>query len=488
MRPSPLAELARVVGASSPDDPERLIGPDVVIDSRQTTPGALFVALPGERADGHDFVAEAAAHGAGAALVAPGRLDPAAPPLPLLEVSQPLAALAQLARHIVAAQHHHLTVAGLTGSAGKTTTKDLLAQTLATAGDTVAPAGSFNNQIGLPLTAARVDDATRYLVAELGARHLGDIADLAAIVAPDIGLVLNVGWAHLGQFGSVEATAAAKGELIAALPPNGWAVLNQDDPLVAGLARLHRGPTAWFSDRGRPQAPGQLAVWADRIEADPGQSHGFTLHASGHPSAQVQLRLIGRHQVANAVAAAAVALAAGLDLADVAAALSQAEARSHWRLQLERRRDGLMVVNDAYNANPDSMRAALETAAGLRRARAVDHPQGRWTAVLGDMLELGPAAADWHRQVGQWAARAGVDRLVAVGQWAPDLAAGARQAGAGAVEVVEAATAAQAAQQLGPLGGDDLVLVKASRGVGLEAVALGLLEQPGETAETGAPC
>ncbi|MDR1450290.1 MAG: UDP-N-acetylmuramoyl-tripeptide--D-alanyl-D-alanine ligase [Propionibacteriaceae bacterium] len=492
MEPRPAAALAALVGAKlcfpGPEDAAepcwrdsagaRLVGPDVVIDSREATPGSLFVALPGERADGHDFIAAAARSGAAAALV---RRPVAGAGLVQLVVSDPLAALAALARGLVAEARGHLLVIGLTGSSGKTTTKDILSQVLAQAAPTVAPAGSFNNEIGVPLTAARIGRSTRYLVSELGARGPGHITALCGIVNPEIGLVLNVGAAHAGEFGSPAATAAAKGELVDCLPADGWAVLNADDPLVAALASRHLGPTAWFSHDRPASLRGQRAVWASAVEADAGQRHAFRLHDSACPGGSwpVRLRFPGPHQVANALAAAAAALAAGLAPEAVAVGLSAAEPLSRWRLEIRRRNDGLTVINDAYNANPDSMRVALATAAGLWRARRREQPKARLVAVLGDMLELGPEAEAQHGEVGRLAAASGVSRLVAVGAWAPVLAAAAAAAGAEARPV---GNRDAAVSQLDDLGPADIVLVKASRGVGLEAVACALL------AEKDGPC
>jgi UDP-N-acetylmuramoyl-tripeptide--D-alanyl-D-alanine ligase len=476
MEPRSLAALAALMGqATVVADPTRsdavLVGPDVVIDSRQVTPGALFVALPGERVDGHGFVGAAADAGAGAALVSH--------PVPQAGVAQivvpdPLAALANLARHLVDGARDHLTVIGLTGSSGKTTTKDLLAQVLARVGPTVAPVGSLNNEIGVPLTATRVDGATRYLVSELGSRGPGHITALCDIVRPTIGTVLNIGTAHVGEFGSPAATAVAKGELVECLPPDGWAVLNAGDPWVAAMADRHGGPIAWFSGSGRPQRSGGRAVWASDITIDQQQCHSFRLHDTGTPGGGqvVHLRLPGAHQVPNAAAAAATALTAGLDLAAVAAGLSLAEPRSRWRLEIQRRSDGLTVVNDAYNANPESMRAALATASGLWRARQGEEPGVRLIAVLGDMLELGPKSAAFHTELGRLAAAAGVSLLIAVGTHAAGLAAAAAAHGSEAVAVEDRADVVSYLTDLGPA---DIVLVKASRSVGLETVAEALL-------------
>ena len=443
------------------------VGPDVVTDSRQPTPGAVFVAIPGERVDGHDYVAAAGAAGAGAALVS-RRVDA---DVPQVLVDDTVEGLSSLARHVVAdAKAHGLVVVGVTGSSGKTSTKDLIAQVLVTAGPTVAPVGSFNNEIGAPLTACKVDAATRFLVSEMGARGLGHVAWLCGITPPTIGAVINVGHAHLGEFGTQEVIAQAKGELVEALDADGWAVLNADDPRVAAMASRTPARIASFSVAGEPGA-GDLRVWATDVAADDLQRYSFTLSAAGAVvgRAPVSLRVLGEHNVSNALAAASVALCAGLSLDAVATALSAAINRSKWRMQLDQRADGLAILNDSYNANPDSMAAALASVVRLRR------PGGRVVAVVGDMLELGTGAVEAHREVGRLAADAGVDELVAVGGHGPDLVAGFAASGRPArywADKFEAA--AELAPRLGAL---DVVLVKASRGIGLETVAERLLTE-----------
>lgn len=455
MRERSAGELATLVGGRLVGDPSARVGPDVVIDSRAATPGSLFVALPGEHADGHEFASRAADAGAAALLVS-GEQPLAVPQLVVTDVGAGLAALGRaVAAEATAAG---MTTIGITGSSGKTSTKDLVAQVLAKAGATVAPVESFNNEIGVPLTATRVTPATRFLVSELGARGGGHIAWLCGIVPPQVGVVVNVGHAHLGEFGSVEAIAQAKGELVEALPATGWAVLNADDPLVTGMASRTSAHLAAFSTVAEP-AWGELRVWASDVAADALQRPSFVLHA-GAAGASVQLRVSGAHQAGNALAAAAVALTQGLTLDQVAAALGTAEARSHWRMELTERADGVLVVNDAYNANPDSMAAALRTLASLRR------PGGRLLAVLGDMLELGPDAPVQHRATGELARSLGVDALIVVGRHAGDLAAGFGPATMLAPDKGTAADAAAAWLQPA-----DVVLVKASRGLALETVA-----------------
>src|SRR3954468_24929916 len=452
-----LAEVAAAVDGELVGDGNAVVTGAVLVDSRALGAGDLFVALPGERVDGADFVPAAAAAGAAAALTT--RPDVA---LPCVVVPDPVAALGRLA----GAVHRRLTdgglvTVGITGSSGKTSTKDLLGQVLATAGPTVSPQGSFNNDIGLPLTVLSAGTGTRSLVLEMGARGPGHIARLCRIARPQIGVVLNVGSAHLGEFGSAEVIAVSKGELVEALPAEGTAVLNADDPRVIGMAprtaaRVVTTGTAGHADRR-----------ATHVELDDGARARFRLVVRGeeHP---VALRVVGGHQVANALSAAAAALAAGMTPAAVAAALGAAGPRSRWRMEVTRRADGVTVVNDAYNANPESMRAAMAALAGLSGTRRI--------AVLGGMAELGPDAAAEHERLGRDAA-AGVDLVVAVGPDALGIADGAaaagRRAGEESVHVPDRAAARELLSEV--LRPGDVVLVKASRSYGLELLAADLL-------------
>ena len=460
------AQLADLCGARLIGDPAVRVGPAVVIDSRQAEPGALFVALPGERVDGHDYAAAAIGRGAVAVLVS----RELAVDVPQLVVADTLAGLAALASGLVIrAKADGLRVVGITGSSGKTSTKDLLAAVLRAAGPTVAPVGSFNNEVGVPLTAAGLDAGTRYLISEMGARAAGDIAALCRITPPDVGVVVNVGHAHLGEFGSVAGIARAKGELVEALAADGWAVLNAEDANVAAMAARTTARIAGFAVAGR-QDFGDLRVWAEQTAADRLQRHSFRL-CTDVGSAPVSLRVAGAHQVGNALAAAAAGVALGSPITAIAAALSGAEPASRWRMELAERADGLLVVNDAYNANPDSMAAALRSLAGLRRS------SGRLIAVLGDMLELGPQASQAHREVGELAASLGIDHLLTLGEYAEAIAAGARDRGSSADVLPDRTAAVAAVNRL--VSPADVVLVKASRGLALESVAQQLLIEEG---------
>jgi UDP-N-acetylmuramoyl-tripeptide--D-alanyl-D-alanine ligase len=460
-----LADVAAVTGGRlhRASGQERVTA--VEFDSRAIAPGGLFVALPGERVDGHAYAPAAIAAGAAGVLAGREVDAPAviAPPVArqtgtYLDESDHdgagaavLGALAALAGHAVRALPA-TTVVGVTGSSGKTSTKDLLAAVLAPLGPTVAPPGSFNNELGLPWTALRADAGTRHLVLEFSARGAGHIARLAAVAPPRIGVVLNVGRAHLGEFGSVGAIAQAKGELVEALPADGIAVLNADDPLVAAMAARTAARVVTF---GRSDA----RVRAEDVRLDRGRAR-FTLvaHAGRAP---VALRLVGEHHVGNALAAAAVALELGGTSEGVAAALSAAVPASKWRMEVTDRADGLTVVNDAYNSNPESMRAALAALAALGGGTR------RTWAVLGRMAEQGDETGAVHAEIAAAVRELGIDRLVAV--------ATADYPGAEhAADVDEALELLRA--EAGP---GDVVLVKASRAVGLERVADGLLRAPG---------
>ena len=311
----------------------------------------------------------------------------------------------------------------------------------------------------------------------MGARGIGHIAYLCGIAPPDVAVVLNVGHAHVGEFGGQEAIAQAKGELVESLPASGWAVLNAADPLVWAMrSRTAAQVLAFAVVEADGPVPDGSCVWADQLASDGAGRYAFRLQARDAPgrvtSARVQLAGVGRHQVANATAAAAAAVALGLEIDGIAAALSAATARSRWRMELHETTGGSLVVNDAYNANPDSMRAAVATAVELGRLRS-----GRVIAVLGDMLELGPEAEPEHVGLGELVARSGVHRLVALGEFAPLLVAAARAAGLADSAVVADQEAAfqRVVEDLAP---DDVVLVKASRGLALDTVADQIVAHP----------
>jgi UDP-N-acetylmuramoyl-tripeptide--D-alanyl-D-alanine ligase len=422
-----------------------LVVSNVVIDSRDAGAGSLFAALVGDHTDGHEYVGTALAAGAEAALVTHAVEGTC------VVVEDVTAALGLLAHDNL--RQVSASVIGVTGSHGKTSVKDLLAHLLEPSGPTVAPVGSFNNQWGVPLTVLRADSATRFLVVEMGARGVGHIAELCRIAPPTIGVVLNVGTAHLGEFGSPEGIALAKGELVEALPADGTAVLNADDPRVAAMAERTSARVLTFG------VAGDVALGPVTMDAG-GEPH-FTLTHEG-VKCDVHVPQIGAHHAMNAAAATAAALAAGLDLPTIADRLESAGASSPMRMERHERADGLVVVNDAYNANPESMAAALRAVAGIANGRAV--------AVLGEMLELGDRSEQAHREIGRLAAELGFARIVVVGDGARAIADGA-----GSIAELVADTDVAIGTLSASLHADDVVLVKASRGVRLERVAHALL-------------
>ena len=376
-----MTAAGRTAGSGpSPAAADAIVTGPVVIDSRQAVPGALFAALPGERVDGHDFAAAAARGGAAAILAARPLPEADAPVIVVPDVTVALGALARaVLRRLPGA-----TVVGITGSSGKTSTKDLTAQVVERLGPTIAPEGSLNNEIGLPLTVLRADETTRYLVLEMSARGIGHIAYLTGIAPPRIGAVLNVGRAHAGEFGSLDAVAKAKGELVEALPAaadGGVAVLNADDPNVAAMAARTQRPRGDDERVRRPRRRGRRAGGGHQPRRPGPRLVPPAPRAA--PARTCTLRLHGGHHVANALAAAAVAAELGMDVTAIADALSAATARSKKRMELHERADGVLVVNDAYNANPDSTRAAIEALAHLAGNGR------RGFAVLGYMAELG---------------------------------------------------------------------------------------------------
>ena len=456
MIPFTLKEIAQVTGGRLVEaDPDAVVA-GVQVDSRKVAAGELFVALPGSRADGGQFAAAAAEAGAAATLAQEGTV----PAGPRVEVADPLAALAALGTAV--RDRSTAAVVAVTGSNGKTTTKDLLAATLGTRLRTVANQASFNNEVGLPLTLTRIEPDTQAVVVEMGARGPGHIAALARLARPVVGVVLNVGESHLGMFGSREAIAKAKGELVEALPAEGTAVLNADDPQVAAMADRTVAQVVTF---GRTAA---AAVRAERVELDGEGRARFLLHTPAG-TAPAALPAPGEHLVGCALAAAAAAHVLGVGPADVAAGLVAARL-SPGRMQVRRRPDGLTVVNDAYNANPSSMTAALKTLAALGRQG------GRTVAVLGEMAELGPTAAAEHDRIGRLATRLGIDRLVGVGEPGRVMVNAARMEGMWPEEAEAVVDPDAALALLTPvLGPADVVLVKASRVVALDRVADALL-------------
>ena len=464
MIPLPLREVAAITGGvlhspTGDDVSGAVVDGPVVTDSREAGPGSLYVARVGESADGHRFAGSARDAGAVAALTTRPLED-----LPCVVVPDVQDAFAALARALVD-RSPDLTVIGITGSSGKTSTKDLLASVLARHGETVANTGSLNSEVGVPLTVTRITPTTRYLVVEMGARGVGHIDYLTRIAPPALGVVLNVGTAHVGEFGSREAIGEAKSELVRALPATGVAVLNLDDPVVAAMRSRTDARVVGVGETASAD------VRATAIRLDEAGRPSFTLSGAGG-EAPVRLGLHGEHQVGNALAVAAVALTVGMPVEQVAAALGEARPASRWRMEVHERADGVTVVNDAYNANPDSMRAALKALAAMGRAR-------RTWAVLGEMLELGPDSVVEHDAIGRLAVRLDIKRLVVVGEGARPIDSGARQEGSWGQESAWVPDADAAHELLSrELRDGDVVLLKSSRDAGLRWLGDRLIDLP----------
>ncbi len=453
-----LTRIAQILGGSlhltdgaTADD---VVSGAVDTDSRLMVPGGIFVAKPGAETDGHLFVDAALAGGAVLAIVQ----RRVAASITQIVVDDVIAALADLARHVVGQVRDagDLRIVGITGSNGKTTTKNLLARILEDDGETVSPRASFNNEVGAPLTMLRVTESTKYLVSEFGASAPGEIARLAGLVEPDIGVVLMVGMAHAGGFGGIEATFAAKSELVRALRPGGVAVLNADDPRVAAMAPIaaeHSASVVWFG-RGA-----SADVRADDVEVTADGTR--CVITVGGVSLLLHLRVLGEHHVANALAAVAAATVLGISLADCIARLETVELAERWRMQ-PLGSERVRIINDAYNASPDSMSAALRTLAQITGAGQ------RSVAVLGAMSELGEYADDEHDRVGLLAVRLGIQRIVVVGAPARRMFLEAVAQGSWDNEAIFFTSADEAYDYLlGELRDGDRVLVKSSNAAGL---------------------
>jgi UDP-N-acetylmuramoyl-tripeptide--D-alanyl-D-alanine ligase len=422
-------------------------------DSRLITPGDIFVAKPGEETDGHLFADAAVANGA-ALLIVERELAVA---VPQIVVEHSVTALGALATEVISRVRAlgRLRIVGITGSNGKTTTKNLLAAVLERVGETVSPKASFNNEVGAPITMLRVTNETRFLVAEMGASGIGEIARLIRMAKPDIGVVLKVGLAHAGEFGGIEATVTAKTEMVSELLPEDVAVLNLDDPRVAGMADATRARVLWFGLDDR------AAVRATDIVAT-ASGTAFTLHLPDDSSAPVRFKVLGEHHVMNALAAAAAAYELGVEIDLIVDALESVSRAERWRMEPLGGRDDVSIINDAYNASPDSMSAAIRTLAQIGAER------GRTIAVLGAMSELGDWAGEEHDRIGLQVVRLGIGRLVVVGPEARRMHITAINEGSWDGESVYFATADEAFAYLSAeIAPGDTVLVKSSNAAGL---------------------
>ena len=436
-------EIALLVGGELFCDRDLLVSKAPVFDSRLATPGSFFLALKGENNDGHEFAADAYRNGSMFSLTS-HRID--GPCIVVLDVLEALSILATFVRKRL----DKLTVIGITGSQGKTSTKDLLTHMLGAVGPTVAPAGSFNNDLGLPITLLQCDDRTRFCILEMGARHMGDIARLCEIAKPNIGVVLTVGTAHIGEFGSRDAIAATKGELIESLGKDGIAILGTYDEYTPKMSTRHQGQVILFGKKTDVQ------VRAADVEMREGRPHFDLVTPAGRDA--VGMRAVGAHQVSNALAVAAVGTALSLPLELIASSLSTAEISSKWRMELHESAD-LLIINDAYNANPESMSAALRALALFAQERG-----GSAWAFVGKMNELGQTQASQSAAIGALAVELGIDHLVEIN--APEYGAPV-----GAMVVHQRPDIESALDLVEYFNPGDVVLVKASRSQGFEVLA-----------------
>ena len=451
MIPLQASAIAAIVGGSLHGDDLRVTEPPV-LNSADAIAGSLFLALKGENVDGHDFAADAFTRGAVVALVSK---PVSGNHIIVDDVTRALGALA----HYVRKELKNLSVVGITGSQGKTTTKELLASVLSQVAETVAPSGNYNNDLGAPISLLRCTEKTKFCIVEMGARHLGDIAKLVAIAEPDIGVVLKVGTAHLGEFGSVELIAQTKSEMISSLRDSAVAILGNYDAFTPKMAELHQGRSVLFGEDSK------CSIRATDIEFREGRAHFDLVTPEGRSA--VGLRIVGMHQVANALAVAAIATELGLTLDQIAGGLSTAESNARWRMEIVELPQ-LLLINDSYNASPEAMSAALSTLALFAQERG-----GESWAFLGKMHELGESSQSDHAAIGTLAQELGIDHLVCVG--APEFAATMSKNGPTSIHLcndkAEALTIAENLNQ------GDVLLIKASRSEKLEELADAISQQ-----------
>lgn len=451
MIPLQASAIAAIVGGSLHGDDLRVTEPPV-LNSADAIAGSLFLALKGENVDGHDFAADAFTRGAVVALVSK---PVGGNHIIVDDVTRALGALA----HHVRKELKNLSVVGITGSQGKTTTKELLASVLSQVAETVAPSGNYNNDLGAPISLLRCTEKTKFCIVEMGARHLGDIAKLVAIAEPDIGVVLKVGTAHLGEFGSVELIAQTKSEMISSLRDSAIAILGNYDAFTPKMAELHKGRSVLFGEDSK------CSIRATDIEFREGRAHFDLVTPEGRSA--VGLRIVGMHQVANALAVAAIATELGLTLDQIAGGLSTAESNARWRMEIVELPQ-LLLINDSYNASPEAMSAALSTLALFAQERG-----GESWAFLGKMHELGESSQSDHAAIGTLAQELGIDHLVCVG--APEFATTMSKNGPTSIHLcndkAEALTIAENLNQ------GDVLLIKASRSEKLEELADAISQQ-----------
>lgn len=458
-----LEQISDAIGGTVLGDNSVLVTGSVETDSRLVNAGSLFVAKPGEETDGHLFIEQARLAGAVAAIV---QHQVASSVLPQIVVPDSVAALGELAKFVLAEvrKSSEIKVIGVTGSNGKTTTKNMLREILSGFGNTIAPIESYNNEVGAPYSILQVDHGTKFLVVELGAGGPGSIQYLAEIAKPDIAVILKVGLAHVGEFGGIEATAKIKAELVVAMHDSGTLVLNHDDGYVRDMAELSSSKKVWFGT----SADSNYRATELELSID---GTSFMLKRPDQTENKVQLKILGEHHVMNALAALSVADLLGIDREAAISALENMPLAERWRMQLLQRTDGVTIINDAYNASPDSTKAALQTLAQLGRS-------GRHTvAVLGEMAELGSASREQHDAIGRLVVRLNIDQLVVVGAGAKLIHMGAEQEGSWAGESKYFESIAEALAYLREmLVPGDLVLVKSSKSANLRHLGDDLME------------
>ncbi|NBU32167.1 MAG: UDP-N-acetylmuramoyl-tripeptide--D-alanyl-D-alanine ligase [Actinobacteria bacterium] len=444
-----LGQIAQITGGRVVGDADLVIK-SVSTDSRTKSSDGLFAAIVGERVDGHDFVAQAAKNGALAALVSreitgPGVVVPALNS----EIDPVVYALGKISAHY-RAELSKANVIGITGSSGKTSTKDIIGQVLATSGETIAPPGSPNNELGLPLTILSAPTTTKNLVLEMGMRGLGHISYLCEIARPNIAVVTNVGQAHIGEVGSIENIAKAKSEIVQGLGHFDWAVLNHDDPNVIAMREVTSAQVITYGFGTGAD------IRATNLQTMPDGTYAFDVQFENEEN-NVRLPLLGEHNVLNALAAIGVGSICGMEIAQICQALSTVKSKSPWRMEKKVLPSGVTIINDAYNANPESMAAAL-------RALSVIAPTGHSWAVLGEMAELGEFSLEQHDAIGRLAVRLDIAHLVVVGLSAKAMYLGALQEGSFNAEAVWFPEFSSACDYiLERVASPDVLLFKASR-------------------------
>ena len=456
------SQLATILGAKLVGDGSVSVTGSAETDSRLVSLGSVFFAKPGEQADGHDFVEDAKSRGAVVAVVE----HPVDVDIVQLVVANTVDALGTVAAWLIGElkSNGKLKVVGITGSNGKTTTKNMLRAILSQVGNTIAPIESFNNKVGAPISILRADLTTEFLVVEMGAEGLGSIAYLAKMAKPDVAVILKVGMAHAGEFGGIETTAKIKGELAEAVGEDAELVLNADDGMVAAMKDRTKATVHWFGTSS------DANFWATDISLSKSGT-SFVLHWPDGEQSSVQLSILGEHHIMNALAAATVSTLLGASKSQIVGALEAMELAERWRMQRLVRPDGVTIINDSYNASPDSMKAALQTLAQLGRMGS------RTIAVLGEMAELGEYSRHEHDSIGRLVVRLNIDQLVVVGEGAKLIHMGASQEGSWDGESQFFASIAEALEYLrGILADGDTVLVKSSKSANLRFLGDDLME------------